>query len=139
MEKPTLGSLAIVGLVGGVMGGVASFILWLIAGLLGMPTVVEIPEQGLQDLAWFQFIGFATMSGVIGGILAGLLSKLANGARIFSVVAIVVLVISMVGPLAQPETVAWSTKIVLMVTHVLVYLTVVPAVTRKMGTSAVAA
>jgi hypothetical protein len=27
MEKPTLGSLAIVGLVGGVIGGIASFIL----------------------------------------------------------------------------------------------------------------
>jgi len=135
-QPPTLGSLTVVGVVAGVLGGVVAFILWLIAGLFGMPTQVEIPEQGLQDLAWFQFIGFATMSGALGGIVAGLLRNVGNGPRIFSIVAIVVLVVSMVGPLAQPDTVAWSTKIVLMATHVVVYLAVVPAVTRRMSTLA---
>ena len=128
----TLGNVMLIGAVGGVVGGVLSFVLWLIAGLLGMPTEVEIPQQGLQDLAWFQFIGFATMSGAVGGLVAGLLRNRANGAQVFTIVSVVVVVVSMAGPLSPPDSVAGSTKIVLMLTHILVFITVVPAIARKL-------
>jgi hypothetical protein len=109
---------------------------WLIAGVLGMPTGVSVQGQGVVDLAWFQIMGISTFAGVGGGVFAALLRKRANGFQIFSIAAIVVLVISVVGPVAQPQEVAWSTRIVLLVTHLLVYITVVKSIQREMTNAA---
>jgi hypothetical protein len=131
-QAPTFGRILIAGLVGGVIGGALSLALWLIAGAIGMPTGVNVQGQGVVDLAWFQFVGLSTFAGVGAGVLAGFLRNKANGFRTFNIVAIVVLVLSMLGPIAQPEEVAWSTRIVLMITHVLVYITVVKSIQREM-------
>jgi predicted membrane channel-forming protein YqfA (hemolysin III family) len=132
-QTPSFGRIVIAGLVGGVLGGALSLALWLIAGAIGMPTGVNVQGQGIVDLAWFQFIGLSTFAGAGAGVLAALLRKKENGLRIFVFVAIVVLVISMAGPLAQPGEVAWSTRIVLMVTHIVVYITVVKSIQREMS------
>ena len=103
------------------------------AGAIGMPAAVNVTGQGVVDLAWFQFIGLSFFAGIGGGIVAGFLRNRPGGFRTFNIIAIVVLVISMIGPIAQPEEVAWSTRIVLMITHVLVYITVVKAIQREMA------
>lgn len=132
-QTTTFGRLVITGAVGGVLGGVASLVLWLVAGAIGMPTAVNVTGQGVVDLAWFQFIGLSFFAGIGGGIVAGFLRNRVGAFRTFNIIAIVVLVISMIGPIAQPEEVAWSTRIVLMITHVLVYITVVKAIQREMA------
>jgi hypothetical protein len=132
-QAPTMGRLMIAGVVGGVIGGVVSFVLWLIAGAIGMPTEVNVQGQGITSLAWFQFVAFATFAGLGGGIVAGLLRNRVNAFRTFNIIAIVVLVVSMIPPLAQPAEVAWSTRIILMVTHVIVYITVVKSIQREMA------
>ena len=134
-QAPTFGKVVIAGIVGGVIGGVVSFILWLIAGAIGMPTDVNVTGQGIVSLAWFQFVAFATFAGVGGGIVAGFFRERLNGFRTFNIIAIIVLVVSMIPPLAQPAEVAWSTRIVLMVAHVIVYITVVKAIQREMVSS----
>ena len=132
-QTTTFGRLVITGAVGGVLGGVASLVLWLVAGAIGMPAAVNVTGQGVVDLAWVQFIGLSFFAGIGGGIVAGFLRNRVGAFRTFNIIAIVVLVISMIGPIAQPEEVAWSTRIVLMVTHILVYITVVKAIQREMA------
>jgi hypothetical protein len=132
---PTFGRLTIAGAVGGLIGGILSFLLWLLAGAIGMPTEVEVPNQGLTELAWFQFLALGFMSGIGGGVVAGFLRNSATGFKTFSIIAVIVLVLSMAGPLIQPDTVAWSTRIILMVTHVLVFIVVVKAVQKEMTSS----
>ena len=132
-QSTTFGRLVITGAVGGVLGGVASLVLWLVAGAIGMPAAVNVTGQGIVDLAWYQFIGLSFFAGIGGGVVAGFLRNRPGGFRTFNIIAIVVLVISMIGPIAQPEEVAWSTRIVLMITHVLVYITVVKAIQREMA------
>jgi hypothetical protein len=132
---PTFGRLTIAGAVGGLIGGILSFLLWLLAGAIGMPTDVEVTGQGLTELAWFQFLALGFLSGTGGGIVAGFLRKSATGFKTFSIIAVIVLVLSMAGPLIQPDTVAWSTRIILMATHVLVFIVVVKAVQKEMTSS----
>lgn len=131
-DQATFGSYVLLGIVGGVIGGALSLALWLIAGLVGMPKLVQVPGAGLAELEWFNFIAIGFMTGIAAGIIAGFLRSRTSAGRTFSIIALVVLVLSCLGPLFQPADVAWSTRIVLIVTHVIVYLTVVPAQVRKL-------
>lgn len=97
-----------------------------------MPTEVNIPGQGMVPLQWFQFIGIGTMTGLAAGVVAGLLRNSENSVRIFTTISVVVLAISFVGPfLDQPDT-AIFTKIILLLTHVVVFAAVVPALNQRL-------
>ncbi len=132
MNKPTYGSLVLAGGVFGVLSGVVSFIIWLVASWIGMPTEVNIPGQGMVPLQWFQFIGFSTMMGLAAGVVAGLLRNAASGVRIFTTISVVVLVVSFIGPFINQADTAMFTKIILLLTHVVVFAAVVPALTQRM-------
>jgi nitrate/nitrite transporter NarK len=128
----TFGALVIVGLVGGAIGGVVSFLIWLIAAAVGMPTEVEVPGLGITSLQWFNFILLATVSGLGAGVVAGLLRHRVSGPQILMLISVVVLIASFITPVAQPDEVAWSTRMVLGFTHILVFFTVVPALQQRM-------
>lgn len=132
MEKPTYGSLVIAGTVFGALSGVVSFIVWIVASWIGMPTEVNVPGQGMVSLQWFQFIGFATMMGVAAGVVAGLLRNTANAVRTFTTISVIVLVVSFVGPFVNQADTAFFTKIILLFTHVVVFAAVVPALTQRL-------
>lgn len=132
-HAPPTGRLMIAGFVGGTVGGAISLAVWLIAGALKMPTVVAVMGTLEENIMWFQFVGVSAVFGLAAGVVAGLLRAQASGFTIFRAIAVVVLVASMILPIAQPGEVAWSTRIVLMVTHVIVFLTVVGAIQREMN------
>lgn len=133
MEKaPATGRMMIAGFVGGTIGGAISLGLWLLGGALGMATQISVMGTVEPNLAWFQFVGLSAVSGLAAGVVAGLLRTRNNGFTTFRVIAFVVLVVSMIGPIAQPGEISWATRIVLMVTHVIVFITVVAAIKREM-------
>lgn len=133
MENQTFGKLFLTGGVAGVMGGAVSFLVWWIAGLAGMSDQVNVMGQGMQSLQWYQFIVFGMFSGFGGGAVAGILRNNASGPKVFTIISVVVLVLSFATPLVnQPET-EWFTKIVLLATHVIVFFAVVPTLRQRMA------
>ena len=133
MQQQTFGKLFITGGVAGVLGGVVSFVVWWIATLLGMSDQVNVMGQGMQALQWYQFVVFGMFSGFGGGAVAGLLRSKESGPRIFTIISVVVLVLSFATPLVnQPETELF-TKIVLLATHVIVFFAVVPTLRQRMS------
>jgi hypothetical protein len=118
--------------VSGFVGGAVATVVWLGAESAGVPTLVDIPNVGLESLQWTQFV----IVSVLAGLGAALVALLADGRRasrrIFTGTAIMVLVLSMVPLATQPEAVALSTRITLALTHVVVYLMVVPRLAGRL-------
>lgn len=133
MQQQTFGKLFLTGGVAGVLGGAVSFIVWWIATLIGMSDQVNVMGQGMQTLQWYQFIVFGMFSGFGGGAVAGLLRTRANGAQVFTIISVIVLVLSFATPLLNQADTEWLTKIVLLATHVIVFLAVVPTLRRRMS------
>ena len=133
MEQPTFGKLFITGGVAGVLGGAVSFIIWLIASVAGVSTQVNVMGQGMQALQWYQFIVFGMFSGFGAGVVAGLLRNRPSGRTVFSVISVIVLVLSFVTPLAGQEQTETATKIVLIATHFVVFFAVVPTLRQRMA------
>jgi hypothetical protein len=129
----TFGAVVIVGVVGGAIGGVLSFLVWLIAAAVGVPTEVEVPGLGITSLQWFNFILLATLSGLGAGVVAGMLRNRVSGPQILMLISVVVLIASFITPVVQPDAVAWSTRMVLGFTHIIVFFTVVPALQQRMS------
>ena len=97
-----------------------------------MPTLVDIPNEGLAALTWVQFVVISVGAG-LGAALVALLADGRKGARrLFTVIALVVLVVSLAPLALQPEDVALSTRIVLALTHGVVYLSVVPRLASRL-------
>lgn len=132
MQQKTFGQLFVTGGVAGVLGGAVSFIVWLVAGLIGMSDQVNVMGQGMQALQWYQFIVFGMFSGFGGGAVAGLLRNKDDGQRLFTIIAVVVLVLSFATPLVDQTETEWFTKIVLLFTHVIVFFAVVPTLRQRM-------
>lgn len=116
----------------GFVGGAVSTVVWLAAESAGMPTVVDIPGQGPETLTWVNFVAV----GVVSGLGAALVALLADGRRsarrLFTWVAVAVLVLSLAPLAVQPEAVATSTRIVLALTHGVVYISVVPRLAGRL-------
>ena len=133
MQEQTFGKLFITGGVAGVLGGAVSFIVWLVATLVGMSDQVNVMGQGMQALQWYQFIVFGMFSGFGGGAVAGILRNNASGPRTFTIISVIILVLSFATPLVNQADTEWFTKIVLLFTHVLVFFAVVPTLRQRMG------
>lgn len=133
MQEQTFGKLFITGGVAGVLGGAVSFIVWLIATLVGMSDQVNVMGQGMQALQWYQFIVFGMFSGFGAGAVAGLLRNKDSGPRLFTIISVIVLVLSFATPLVNQGETEWFTKIVLLFTHVIVFFAVVPTLRQRMS------
>jgi hypothetical protein len=118
--------------VSGFVGGAVATVVWLGAETAGIPTLVDIPNVGLTNLQWTNFV----VVSVLAGLGAALVALLADGRRasrrIFTATAIVVLVLSMAPLVMQPETVVLSTRVTLALTHGVVYLLVVPRLANRL-------
>jgi hypothetical protein len=118
--------------VSGFVGGAVATVVWLGAESAGIPTLVDIPRVGPTDLQWTNFVVVSVLAG-LGAALVALLSDGRRAARrIFIGAAIVVLVLSMVPLVTQPEAVALSTRVTLALTHGVVYLLVVPRLAGRL-------
>lgn len=116
----------------GFVGGAVATVMWLGAESAGVPTLVEVPNIGLEQLRWTHFV----IVGVVAGLGAALVALLADGRRnarrLFTTIALVVLVLSMAPLVFQPDTVAQSTRVVLALTHIAVHLAVVPKLAGRL-------
>lgn len=118
--------------VSGFVGGAVSTVVWLGAEAADVPALVEIQGVGLAELTWVNFVGISVMVGLGAALVALLADGRRNARRLFTTIAVAVLVLSMAPLVVQPDEVALSTRIVLAVTHVIVYLMVVPRLAGRL-------
>ena len=118
--------------IAGFVGGAVSTVVWLGAESAGVPTLVEIPNVGLEPLTWVNFV----VVGVLVGLGAALVALLADGRRsarrLFTAIALITLVLSFAPLVLQPEQVTMATRIVLALTHGIVYVAVVPRLASRL-------
>lgn len=118
--------------VAGFVGGAVSVVVWLGAEAAGVPTLVEIPGVGVEPLTWVNFVAVGLVSGLGAALVALLTDGRRSARRLFTALAVLVLLASLAPLALQPEEVTTATRIVLAVTHVVVYLAVVPRLASRL-------
>ncbi len=118
--------------VSGFVGGAVATVVWLGAESAGVPTLVDVPSLGPTALQWTNFVSVGVVTGLGAALFALLADGRRNARRLFTIIALAMLVLSMAPLVVQPDTVAMSTRIVLALTHVVLYLTVVPRLADRL-------
>lgn len=118
--------------VSGFVGGAVATVVWLGAESAGVPTLVDVPSLGPTALQWTNFVSVGVLTGLGAALFALLADGRRNARRLFTIIALAMLVLSMAPLVVQPDTVALSTRIVLALTHVVLYLTVVPRLADRL-------
>lgn len=116
----------------GFVGGAVATVAWLGAEAAGVPTLVDVPSQGVIALTWVQIVTVSVAAGFGAAIVALLADGRRGARRLFTVVALLVLAVSLAPLPVQPEEVTLATRVVLALTHGIVYLAVVPRLAGRL-------
>jgi hypothetical protein len=130
--RPTYRFVLYAGVVTGAYSGVICLILYAFARVIGVPFEVQ-GVGGVAVLPWIVVLLLPLAAGVAGAALAGLLRGVRFGGRIVLLVGTVLALLSCISPIVQPAEVIWSTRIWLLVMHVITWLLVVPQIARIVG------
>lgn len=132
---PRVRDLTYAGVVTGVWSGLLSLVVYGIGRLLGVPFEVVAPGGGLQVVPWFVVLLVPVAAAVLGGLLAALARGHARCRSTVLWVGTVIAIASLAGPLVQPAEVLWSTRLWLVVPHLITWILVVPQIARIVGDS----
>lgn len=133
---PHTSTLVYAGVVTGAWSGLLSLCLYGVGRLLGVPFEVARPgAEGLQVVPWFLMLLMPLLAAVVGALLSALMLGRRHARRIVFWAGTVIAVLSCVSPLVQPADVLWSTRVWLLVPHVITWFLVVPQIARIVGDS----
>ena len=136
IANPTLRQLLYAALVTGVWSGLLCSILYWICRAGGVPfDVVVRGTDPLAPVPWFAPLLIPVAFAVLGALAASLVRGRAHAERIVLWVGTLIALGSAVGPLTQPDTVIWSTRIWLLLMHLVTWFLVVPQLARIVGDS----
>jgi len=116
----------------GVHAALVNAVLFIAAWILRVDFTVTSAGSVLK-VNLLMVIGATLLAAVAGGAVGGLLLGRRNGGRLFLALGTVVAVLSLAGPLVQPDTTSWPTRIVLLAMHVITWFVVVPQLARFIG------
>jgi len=123
-----LHSAWVVGVFAAVINAVLFILAWILRVDFTVTTGGSVVKVNLLMVIAATLVG-ALAAGAVGGLFLGR----RNGGRLFLALGTAWAVLSMVGPLVQPETTSWPTRIVLLAMHVITWFVVVPQVARFIG------
>lgn len=126
--------MAYAALVTGAWSALLSLLLYGFARLIGVPMQVET-VGGLQTVPWFAVLLLPIVAAEIGAIASLVVRGRRGAQRIVFWVGTLVAFASVVPLFMQPAEVLWSTRIWLMVLHVITWFLVVPQIARIIGDS----
>lgn len=133
---PHTSNLVYAGVVTGAWSGLLSLVVYGVGRLLGVPFEVMRPgSDSLQVVPWFLMLLMPLLAALAGALLAALMLGRSHARRIVFWVGTAIAVLSCASPLAQPSEVIWSTRIWLLVPHVITWVLVVPQIARIVGDS----
>lgn len=123
------------GLAAGVIAAIINVIIYFVyQAATGAPPRIVPPGQQLQDLVLGMVVLLSLIPPLIAALLAYGLSRWTSSANAWLIgISLVILVLSMLSPLAQPTPVATSTKLVLAVMHVVVAAVTLAALVPRLS------
>lgn len=135
---PRLRNLVYAGLVTGIWAGLVSLAVYGVGRAAGVPFEVAMltGSQGSADLQvvpWFLVLLEPVVAGVIAAVLGALLLGRRFARRIFFWGGTLLAVLSLAGPIMQPDSVIWSTRVWLVIMHLITWAFVVPQLARIVG------
>lgn len=133
---PHTSNLVYAGVVTGAWSGLLSLAIYGIGRLLGVPFEVTRPgSEALQVVPWLLVLLVPLLAAVVGALLAAILLGRRHARRIVFWGGTAIAVLSCASPLLQPDSVIWSTRIWLLIPHVITWFLVVPQIARIVGDS----
>lgn len=124
------------GLVTGIWSGLLCLIVFGIALLCGVSFDVSRSQGATPtSLSWVLIFVLPLIAALIGALLSGLTLGRRFAKPIVFWIGSLIAVASLAGPLMQPDSVLWSTRVLLAVMHVITWFLVVPQLARIVGDS----
>ena len=134
--NPGLRFMVYAGFVTGAWAGVGCLAIYGLGRLFGVPFIVVTRSTDPQaQVAWLAPLLVPIIFGILGALAASLLLGRRHARRITFWVGTLLALGSAVGPFTQPSDVLWSTRIWLVVMHVITWFLVVPQLARIVGDS----
>jgi hypothetical protein len=120
----------------GAWSGLLSLTIYGLGRLLGVPFEVMSPgSESLQVVPWFIMLLVPLLAALVGALLAALMLGRRHARRIVFWAGTGIAVLTCAIPLVQPDDVLWSTRIWLLIPHVITWFLVVPQIARIVGDS----
>lgn len=133
---PHTSNLVYAGVVTGAWSGLLSLALYGLGRLLGVPFEVTRPgAEALQVVPWFLMLLVPLLAAIVGALLAAIMLGRRHARRVVFWAGTAIAVLSCASPLVQPDSVIWSTRIWLLIPHVITWVLVVPQIARIVGDS----
>ena len=107
-----------------------------IALVCGVPfDVSRSQDADLTSLTWVFVLLLPVAAALVGALLSGLTLGRRFAKRIVFWVGTLIALVSLSGPIMQPDSVLWSTRVLLIVMHAITWFLVVPQLARIVGDS----
>ena len=133
---PHTSNLVYAGIVTGAWSGLLSLLVYGIGRLLGVPFEVFRPgSDTLEVVPWLLVLFVPLIAAVGGALLAAIALGRPHARRIVFWAGTALACLSCVNPLVQPAEVLWSSRIWLLIPHVITWALVVPQLARIVGDS----
>jgi hypothetical protein len=97
--------------------------------------VMRPGSDSLQVVPWFLMLLAPLLAAVVGALLAAIMLGRRHARRIVFWAGTLIALLSCASPLMQPDDVIWSTRIWLLIPHVITWFLVVPQIARIVGDS----
>lgn len=134
--NPTLRQLVYAGVVTGSWSAVVSMVLYLIGRLAGTNfALVWWGRTEPDPMPWIVFILLPLGAAVLFALAASLARGLSHARALTYWVGTLLALASLYPAIDQPSTVAWGTRILLILMHVITWFLVVPQIARILGDS----
>ena len=134
--NPTVRQLVYAGVVTGAWSGLVCLIVYAIGRITGVPFEVTAPGQtSLTLVPWIAPLVLPLAAAVLGALLASLARGWSHAGRIVLAAGTLLALASCVPIVLQPASVLWSTRILLLVMHLVTWFLVVPQIARIVGDS----
>lgn len=139
-SNPRLGALVYAALVTGGWAGVLSLAIYGLGRLLGVPFMVVVQQgEAPVQMAWYLPLLLPVLAALLGGLATFLVLGRRHARAIVLWVGALVALATIALPATQPSAVLWSTRIWLLIMHIVAWFLIVPQLARIAGDSEPAA
>ncbi len=133
---PTIRQLLYAAAVTGTWSGLICLLIYLVALIFGVDFYLLAPRSDTEvHIPWIAFFLVPLVFAVIGALLASLVRGFRAAGRIVFWLGTLIALGTTAVPLTQPPGVPWSTRILLVVMHIVTWFLVVPQIARIVGDS----
>ena len=129
-------NLVYAGVVTGAWSGLLSLVVYVLGRVLGVPFEMFRPgSDTLEVVPWLMVLVVPIVAAVGGALLASLALGRRHARRMVFWAGTLIALASCASPLIQPAEVIWSSRIWMLIPHLITWLLVVPQMARIVGDS----